>query len=141
MNHFRARRRLAALLDDGLSECEERAIRGHLGGCRRCRRHLAELELAAKLVEGLPHTMAPLEFDPSAHARLTRLALWSEEPGPPLRDRWTAPALSVAGLVVAFTLAFSVEAWAPILDSRGAIILAQVPQENLVMPVGWRSGR
>lgn len=141
MNHFRARRRLAALLDDGLPAAEERAVRAHLEGCGRCRRHLAELERSAEWVQALPHRVAPLEFDPTAHARLARLALWSEDPAPPLRDRWTAPALSVAGLVVAATLAFSVEAWAPMLDTRDSFLLAHVPHETLVMPVGWRSGR
>ncbi|MGH0033918.1 MAG: zf-HC2 domain-containing protein [Myxococcota bacterium] len=141
MNHLRARRRLAGLLDDTLPDSEAREVRSHLRRCRRCRRHRAELVLSAKLVEGLPHTVAPLAFDPAAHARLARLALWSEEPGPPLRERWTAPALSLAGVVVALTLAFSVDAWAPMLDHTDTFILAQVPQETLVMPVGWRPGR
>jgi anti-sigma factor RsiW len=141
MNHFRARRRLPDLLDDGLPRAEARAVRGHVRQCQRCRRHLAELELSARLVERLPHSVAPLEFDPAAHARLARLALWSEEPGPPLRERWTGPALGFAGLIAAATLAFSVEAWAPMLDTQEPYLMAAVPQETLVMPVGWRPGR
>ena len=59
----------------------------------------------------------------------------------PQRERWTAPALGVAGLVLVFSLAMSVQAWAPMLDQPRSFDLAMVPQETVAMPVGWRPGR
>ncbi len=141
MNHFRAKRRLSALLDGGLSEAEETEVRRHVSRCRRCARRLADFELTDALLQRVPLSVAPLEFDPTAHARLARLALWTDDPAPPRRERWTAPALGVAGLVLAFSLALSVQSFAPLMEPSRSFDLAMMPQETVAMSVGWRPGR
>jgi len=140
MNHLRAGRRLSQLMDGELAESVAEDVRSHLRGCRRCRRHLAELQMAETLVARLPLSVAPLEFEASAHMRLSRLALWSDEPALPDPTRWRVPALGLAWLVLAAALVFSAQSWAPLFDPPGTFDLAVVSQETALTPVGWRPG-
>lgn len=141
MNHFQARARLADLVDGGLCGNVEAEVRAHVAECERCRRRLGELELCETLLQRMPHSVAPLDLEPAAYGRLVRLAHWSEEPELPERERWRAPTLGFAGLVAAAALALTMVAWRPVMLEPWLLSISVIPQETVVLPVGWRPGQ
>jgi anti-sigma factor RsiW len=105
MTHRALRRRLHDLLDETLAAHDARVVRGHLAGCRACRRELRELEAAEALVRRLPAALVPLGGGAEASARLAGLARWAAPPAARPRTaipRWgvrAASALAAASLV------------------------------------------
>ena len=83
--HWTARRLLTALPDGTLEPAREAKVLEHLDGCRRCQRRHAQIEMAEDLLRRMPASLVPLDPHPSTHARLSRLARWSEEPDLPPR--------------------------------------------------------
>jgi len=90
MTHRRARRLLSSLPDGLLAPASEAAVRGHVARCPRCRRALAELEMADAWLRRLPAALVPLEPSAAAEARLERLARWSAAPSRPAAGAWAA---------------------------------------------------
>lgn len=137
LGHGSARRRLPALLDGALPESEARAVRRHAGRCRRCARHLRELEASERLLRRLPASL----LDPGARTparRLAGLARWSrgDRPTPP------APALPALGALVAaaaLVLLLSAAGIRPEVEpgERAVLGSAAVPESTLI-PDGWR---
>ena len=74
MIHTRASRHIPALLDGTLEPLIEASVWEHVARCRRCRKHLAELEVAEALLRTLPARWLPAEPAPAADARLRSLA-------------------------------------------------------------------
>lgn len=141
MNHWRAKRLLAALPDGSLAPEVEFQVRAHVDVCKGCARRLADFELAEELLGRIPISVAPLEFNPGAHRRLASLARWSEEPALPRPQRWTGPALSLAGIVATTLLALTIRTWSPILADNTPVAMAMMPQNTVALPVGWRPGK
>jgi anti-sigma factor RsiW len=134
MRHVPARQLLAQLLDETLSDAVDREVREHLGGCRRCQRAFAELELCDRLVSRLPHAIAPLLDPAEEEQRLAGLASWTF-----LRraraERWLAAEGTAAALVAAAlagVVAFAgTTSWVPPATASGT---GDVVQAAYVMP-------
>jgi anti-sigma factor RsiW len=76
MNHFRARRLLAALPDGTLPAQAQAKVSAHAAGCERCRRLLAEYESMNRLLRSLPAALVPPSPSPEAEGALDLLARW-----------------------------------------------------------------
>ncbi len=101
MNHFRAKRRLAGLLDGWLTAREEAGVRRHVAACRRCARHLWELRASEQLLRGLPHALAPRVWTPAGEAGLRAAAGLAPSFAVAVEDRMAMRAAVATALVVA----------------------------------------
>jgi len=139
VNHFRARRLLAGLPDATLPAEREAEVRGHLAGCRRCRRHLRELEACETLLAELPGSLLPLEASREAESRLGSLARWAPGPETSLAERLGLSALgaATAAAMLALVLTHTGLGPAPAAGAR-EVTLAQVLPDSQLMPTGVR---
>lgn len=62
--------RLPAYREDLLTPGEKKSIAGHLAGCPRCSRAMADLEKAEKLLQGLPEVEPPPFFEERIMSRV-----------------------------------------------------------------------
>jgi anti-sigma factor RsiW len=125
MSHRFARRRLTGLLDGLLEAAEERGVREHLDGCRRCRRALREFEASETLLRRLPASFIPLDAGGAGSERLQALARWA----PARPPRWTRP-LPALGACSAAALAILVMVMVGPAPSAGTV---ESPSRRLVM--------
>ena len=100
MNHFRARRLLAAVPDGTLPAQAQAKVQAHAAGCERCRRLLAEYESMNRLLRSLPAALV----SPSAEAEgaLDLLARWVGPPMVPWFER--LPIHPIGALATALAL-------------------------------------
>lgn len=129
MRHRPARRLLAQLLDETLPAGVERQVRDHLGGCRRCQRALAELELCDHLVARLPHGLFRVVGPAAGEQRLEGLASWAFARRARERHRLAAEgfAAALAAGALAGVVAFAgAVGWVPAPAPGPASSLAQV---------------
>jgi RNA polymerase sigma-70 factor (ECF subfamily) len=139
VTHRCARRLLAGLPDGLLAPAEERGVRAHLDGCRRCRRRLREFEASEALLRRIPASFIPLDAGGVGHERLQALARWA--PAPPAR--WTRP-LPALGACTAAALAIGVmvlvgpaPAAGPLeAPSRRLVVASRSPSSFLAPAVG-----
>jgi anti-sigma factor RsiW len=138
VNHWKARRLLASLLDGSLPARSERALRLHAAHCGRCRVALAELLEAEALLAELPVSLVPLDPSPAAEARLAALARWAAEP-PRSPAARLAPALGTLAAAAALAVMFSVPLSVPRVDTRTEpVTLAAVLPDARLFPTGLR---
>ena len=139
MNHLRARRRLASLLDDFLEPEEEREVREHLAGCPRCRAVMDELEAGDALLSRVPAVMIPLAANRVGDDRLRALARWARPaPARPYRQLPAAGAL-VAALALTLFVAGSIpdpHALAGEESPRG-LVMASMPSGFVVQTASF----
>ena len=107
MNHFRARRHLAAIPDHMLAAGLEARVLAHARRCPSCRRTLHEHRAAEGLLASIPAALIPLGSGAAAERRLQGLIRWAPEPVRPV-GRWRAPALGAIAAIVAVMLELSV---------------------------------
>jgi anti-sigma factor RsiW len=139
MNHWTARRLLAAVPDHTLPAPLEAEVRRHAGRCRRCRRHLDELRATEALLARLPRALVPLEPRPSADARLAGLARWASPPVPTWGERIGVSAVGAAAAAALLAMVLtSTGVWPPVeIESRGVTLAAVLPETRL-LPTGVR---
>ncbi|UCE84791.1 MAG: zf-HC2 domain-containing protein [Deltaproteobacteria bacterium] len=106
MNHWRARRHLAAVPDHTLSPDLEARVLAHTRNCASCRRVLHEHWASERLLQRIPASMIPLGIGADAALRLAGLTRWAPEAAPVV-GRWRAPALGVVAVLVAVLLQLS----------------------------------
>jgi anti-sigma factor RsiW len=140
MNHWRAIRRIACLLDGTMSAREEAQVRAHLAACGRCQQEWEDVLLADSLVRRLPASIAPLAAGPESYRRLVGLGRWTAAEGPRPRGRFQIPAVGIASLAAVLVLTFAVSEWQPLLPGIAPLELSLVSHEVAALPV-WRPGR
>lgn len=74
MMHWRAIRRLVALIDDALTTDEAQHVRAHVAGCARCRHRLREYEAAEVLLRRMPRSLVPEQWSFAVQLRLRAIA-------------------------------------------------------------------
>lgn len=141
MRHGRARRLLAALPDGTLPSALEARVRDHADACDRCSRELRDLLRAEALLRRMPLSVAPLMPDPAAHARLARLARWTEAPEPARPGLWRVPALGVTWVVLAGVLLASLGTWSPVVADSRPLEVARMPEDSSSIPACWSPGQ
>lgn len=139
MNHFRARRLLAGLPDGTLAPAREAEVRAHLAGCRRCRRHLRELEACETLLGELPTSLLPLEASRDAESRLGSLARWAPVPTTSPAERLGISALGAVTAAAMLALVLTQTGLGPTpTPGPQEVALAQVLPDSQLMPTGVR---
>ena len=139
MNHWTARRMLPAILDHTIPAYLEAEVRGHVAGCGRCQRALAEFEASEALLARLPAALVPVEPSAEAHERLASLARWNPDPRPEWQERIGVPALGALAAAAMLVMVISVAGWGPMVvkHSTPVTLAALLPDSNY-LPTGWR---
>jgi anti-sigma factor RsiW len=138
--HLRARRLLHALTDDTLAEDVELELRIHVASCMRCRRMLAEQQVAENLLRRIPPSIVPLETSPGAYVRLAALGRWTDEADVRDPEGWRLSFLGVATAGLLFCLAASAGTWAPTIapTSRSNVNLTALPPDYAYVATNYR---
>ena len=137
--HWKARRLLPATYDGTLPEMVALDVRVHALGCARCRHAMREFEMAETLLQRMPASLLPLEWNPTSYSRLASLSRWSLDPerNP---GRWRAPVLGLAGVVAVVFVFFSTGAWSPTLSSPTAdpgVSSSHYSADSSYLPATW----
>jgi len=139
MNHWTARQLLPAILDHTIPAGLEAEVRGHVDGCGRCRRTLAEFEASEALLARLPTALVPVEPSSEAQERLASLARWSPDPRPEWQERIGVSALGALAAAAMLLMVISVTGWGPmVVEHSTPVSLAAVLPDSNYLPTGWR---
>ncbi len=136
MNHLRARRRLASLLDDFLEPGVEREVRAHLSRCAACRRELSELEADEALLRRVPASMVPMAVSGAADARLRTLARWARRE--PRRSYHPIPVALATALGLALLIMGSLPQPSALASQdapRTVVVASRMPMTFVAAPV------
>lgn len=118
MNHWKAKRLLAAVLDHTLPPTVEAQVRDHADGCCVCARGLAELEAAEELLLRLPAALVPREATPADEARLARLARWARLAPPTWPERMGLQAVGALAGAALVALVITMGDWQPVVKEH-----------------------
>jgi len=139
MNHWTARQLLPAILDHTIPAALEAEVRGHVDGCGRCQRTLAEFEASEALLARLPAALVPVEPSAQAHERLASLARWNPDPRPEWQDHIGVSALGALAAAAMLLMVISVTGWGPVvMEHSTPVTLAAVLPDTSYLPTGWR---
>ncbi len=141
MRHWKARRLLPAIYDGTLPELVELDVYVHALGCARCRHAMREFEIAEALLERMPASLVPLDWNPASYGRLASLSRWSLEPERK-PERWRAPALGLAGVVALVLMFFSTGVWSPTLNdptTDPGLSSSHYSADSSYLPANWSS--
>jgi len=139
MNHWTARQLLPAILDHTIPAGLEAEVRGHVDGCGRCRRRLAEFEASEALLARLPAALVPVEPSAEAQERLASLARWVPDPRPEWQERIGVSALGALAAAAMLLMVISVTGWGPmVVEHSTPVSLAAVLPDSNYLPTGWR---
>ena len=139
MNHWTARQLLPAILDHTIPAGLEAEVRGHVDGCGRCRRRLAEFEASEALLARLPAALVPVEPSAEAQERLASLARWVPDPRPEWQERIGVSALGALAAAAMLLMVISVTGWGPmVVEHSTPVSLAAVVPDSNYLPTGWR---
>ncbi len=142
MMHLRARRLLPDLVDGTLDEATRVQVEMHVQGCARCRRLRREFTTADLLLAQMPVAFGPLDFDPTAYARLVRLNRWSDAPDLHHPERWNAPILALASAGLIVVMAATMSHWSPMVPGQSPPISMGLYQpESAFIPPAWTGAR
>jgi anti-sigma factor RsiW len=140
MIHLRARPLLPSLVEGDLPAGVGAGGGGHVQGCARCRRILAELRRSVALLRRLPASLLPLEASEEADTRLTALARWAVDPAPVWREHFGASAIGAFALAACLVVVAVTSSWAPVLSdpAKSVTLAAVMPEAQNMAPLGWR---
>ena len=139
MNHWTARQMLPAILDHTVPALLEAEVRGHVAGCGRCQRALAEFEESEALLARLPTALVPIEPSTEAHERLASLARWNPDPKSDWQERIGVPALGALAAAAMLVMVLSVTGWGPMVVKYSApVTVATLLPDSSYLPTGWR---
>ena len=142
MMHWKAKHLVPSLLDGTLDEDIDLDLRVHVASCARCRRMKREYEFSESLLRRLPTALLPIEYSSTSYGRLVSLSRWYNDPALSTGDRWRAPCLTAASLVIVFMMAVTVGAWSPIVGVRsGSMVLASATGDLQYFPMTYTTYR